>query len=195
MQVLILLPVLMLTACSSVGNSFAELTGLSFLHDRRDSATMALDERIEDSAIIELHSIEEVKDRSHYNITCYNGKVLITGETETKEIREKIISNIRIISGVKLVHNEMVIAPLSTMQSRSEDSLLTIKVKDALTDIRDMPGFDATRVKVITENKAVYLMGIVHEEEGMAAAKAVQNVDGVRKIVTIFEYIDYADKK
>ncbi len=185
----------MLTACSSVGSNLAELTGLSFLHDRRDSAAITADERIEDSAIIDLHRLDDVQEHAHFNVTSYNAKVLITGEAESEEIREKIISNIRIISGVKLVHNELAIAPLSTMQSRSEDSLLTIKVKEALAEIVDMSGFDATRVKVISENKVVYLMGIVHQEEGMVAAKAIQNVDGVRKIVAVFEYIDYPENK
>jgi len=185
----------MLTACSSTGSNLAELTGLSYLHDRRDSFAIATDERIEDSAIIELHQIEGVKEHAHFNITSYNAKVLVTGEAETEEIREKIISNIRVISGVKLVHNELVVAPVSSVQSRSEDSLLTIKVKDALAGVENMPGFDATRVKVVTENKVVYLMGIVHEEEGMVAAKTVQQIDGVKKIVAVFEYIDYANKQ
>ncbi|MCK5664922.1 MAG: BON domain-containing protein [Thiotrichaceae bacterium] len=119
----------------------------------------------------------------------------MTGEAETEEIREKIISNIRIISGVKLVHNDLLVAPESSLQSRSEDVLLTVKVKDALAEIDDdMPGFDATRVKVIRENKVVFLMGLVHEAEGIAAAKSVQNVAGVKKIVTVFEYIGYASK-
>ena len=192
-QSLILLFLLMLTACSSLGNNLAELTGLSYLHDRRDSAAIATDERIEDSAIIELHRLDDVKENSHFNITSYHGKVLITGEAETEEVREKIIANIRIISDVKLVHNELIVAPVSSLQSRSEDTLLTIKVKDALAEINDMPGFDATRVKVITENKVVFLMGLVHEAEGLAAAEAVQQVDGVKKIVAVFEYIDYAN--
>jgi len=183
-----------LTGCSSLANGLAELTGLSFLHDRRSSAVITLDENIEDSAIIELHALDDVKEHAHFNITSYNGKVLVTGEAESEAIREKIIANIRIISGVKLVHNEMVVAPISTMQERSEDALITIKVKDALTEVKGKPGFDATRVKVITENKVVYLMGIVHEEEGVAAAKVVQNVTGVSKIVAVFEYIDYTNK-
>ena len=188
---LLLISVLTLTACSSMGQGLAELTGLSFLHDRRDSAAITLDERIEDSAIIELHGLDEIKDKSHFNITSYNGKVLVSGEAETEDIREIIIANVRIISGVKLVHNEMVVGPVSSMQSRAEDSLLTIKVKDAIAEIKGKPGFDATRVKVVTENKVVFLMGLVHEEEALAAAKAVQNVAGVQKIVTVFEYIDY----
>ncbi len=187
----VFLLVTILTACSRIGYNLAEITGLSFLHDRRSSATIAVDERIEDTAIIELHALDAVKDHAHVNVTSYNGRVLITGEAETEAVREAIVANIRIISGVKLVHNEVVVSPLSSLSSRSEDSLLTIKVKDALTDITDKPGFDATRIKVVTENKVVYLMGLVHEEEGMAAAKVVQNVAGVRKIVTVFEYISY----
>ena len=183
-----------LTGCGSLANSLAEVTGLSFLHDRRSSTAIALDESIEDSAIIELHAFDDIKEHAHFNITSYNGKVLVTGEAESENIRDKIIANIRIIPGVKLVHNEMDIAPISTMQSRSEDALITITVKDALTKIKGKPGFDATRVKVITERKVVYLMGIVHEEEGDAAAKVVQNVPDVSKIVTVFEYIDYAKK-
>jgi osmotically-inducible protein OsmY len=184
-----------LTACSTIGHNLAEITGLSFLHDRRSSQTIATDERIEDSAIIELHALDDVKERAHFNVTSYNGRVLITGEAETEAIREIIVANIRIISGVKLVYNEMVVAPLTSMASRSEDLLLTIRVKDALAEIKDKPGFDATRIKVITENKVVFLMGIVHEEEGMAAARMVQKVTGVQKIVTVFEYISYEKNK
>jgi len=192
---LILFCFLMLSGCSSIGHNLAEITGLSFLHDRRDSAAIALDEGIEDRAIIELHALDDVKARSHFNITSYNGKVLVSGEAETEAIREKIIANVRIISGVKLVHNEMAVSPLSSMQSRSEDALLTIKVKDALAGIKGKPGFDATRVKVVSENKVVYLMGLVHEQEGLAAAKTVQQVEGVKKIVAVFEYIDYTEIK
>lgn len=185
----------MLSACSSMGQGLAEFTGLSFLHDRRNSAAITLDERIEDSAMIELHGLDAIKGKSHFNITSYNAKVLVTGEAETEDIREIIISNVRVISGVKLVHNELVVAPVSSLQSRSEDALLTIKVKDAISEIKDKPGFDATRVKVVTEDKVVYLMGLVHIAEGAAAAKATQNVKDVRKIITVFEYIDYDQKK
>ena len=194
-QSLILLFFLMLTACSSIGHNFADLAGLSYLYDRRDSAVIAMDERIENSAIIALHKLSDAKQKSHVNITSYNAKVLITGEVENEDVLEKIISNVRIISGVKLVHNELVIAPVSSMQSRSEDSLLTMRVKDALAEVDDMPGFDATYIKVISENQSIYLMGIVRQEEGIMAAETVQKVGGVKRVVTVFEYIGYAEIK
>ena len=102
-QSLLLLFFLMLTACSSLGNNLAELTGLSYLHDRRDSAAIATDERIEDSAIIELYRMDDVKEQSHFNITSYNAKVLITGEVETEEICEKIIFNVNNIANLSLL--------------------------------------------------------------------------------------------
>lgn len=194
-KVLVLIGIFLLTACSSLGHSLAELTGMSLLHDRRDSAIIAIDERVEDGAIIELYKLDNVKRNAHFNITSYNGKVLVTGEVLAQGIGETIIANIRIISGVKLVHNELTVAPLSTMASRSEDALLTIKVKDVLAKIENMPGFDATRVKVITEQKIVYLMGLVHKEEALVAAKAVQHVQGIKKIISVFEYIDYVENK
>jgi len=192
LSVVMVLAIIM-TGCSNFGYSLAEVTGLSFLHDRRDSAAMALDERIEDSAIFELHAIEAIKEHAHFNITSYNGKVLVTGEAETATIRDQIVANIRIIAGVKIVHNEITVGSLSSLVSRAEDALITTKVKEALAEMTGMPGFDVTRIKVITENKIVYLMGLVHQAEGNAAAKIVQNIPRVSKIVTLFEYIDYTE--
>ncbi len=186
---------LIITGCSNFGYSLAEVTGLSFLHDRRTSRAMALDERIEDSAILELHAIKAIKERAHFNITSYNGKVLVTGEAETEAIRDQIVANIRIIAGVKIVHNEMIVSSLSSLASRAKDALITTRVKEALAKITGLPGFDVTRIKVVTERKIVYLMGLVHQEEGDAAAKIVQNVSEVSKIVTLFEYIDYTKRK
>ncbi|NOQ64977.1 MAG: BON domain-containing protein [Methyloprofundus sp.] len=194
-KVLIVLSLLVLTACNSSGIYLAEMTGLSLLHDRRDSNAIALDERIEDTAIVKLRELDDVYDYAHFNVTSYNGKVLLTGEAATEAILKKIIYKIRIIPGVKIVHNEIMIGASSSIQLRTEDSLLTIKVKEAIAEIKDLPGFDATRVKVVTERQNVYLMGIVHEQEGLVVAQKVQKVIGVRKVVAVFEYINYANRK
>ena len=49
---------------------------------------------------------------------------------------------------------------------------------------------DTTRVKVVTENKAVYLMGLVKRREGELATEAARSVRGVQRVVKLFEYID-----
>lgn len=185
---ILLIPILN-SGCSTVATGGAEATGLSLLHDRRTSEALLIDERIEINAGLELNAHDEIRDRCHFNVTAYNGKLLLTGEAPTKELRDKIINIIRVLSGVKLVHNEMVIAEPTSFGSRSNDALITTKVKTALSEIRNLPGFDATRVKVVTENGAVYLMGLLHTKEGNVAAEIARRVNGVKKVVKVFEYI------
>lgn len=47
-----------------------------------------------------------------------------------------------------------------------------------------------SRIKVITENGIVYLLGLVTRQEGNRATSVVQGVGGVQRIVKLFEYID-----
>jgi osmotically-inducible protein OsmY len=42
---------------------------------------------------------------------------------------------------------------------------------------------------VVTENGVVYLMGLVTEREGPAYSTVASRVSGVRRVVTLFEYL------
>jgi osmotically-inducible protein OsmY len=46
------------------------------------------------------------------------------------------------------------------------------------------------RIKVVTENGVVYLMGLMTRNEADAAVERSREVFGVKKIVKVFEYID-----
>lgn len=48
----------------------------------------------------------------------------------------------------------------------------------------------ATKVKVVTENGVVYLMGIISRAEANRATAVAQEVNGVQKIVRLFEYVN-----
>ncbi|MCK5829393.1 MAG: BON domain-containing protein [Methylococcales bacterium] len=180
---------ILLSGCSTLATGGAEVTGLSLWHDRRTSKALAEDERIEVTSSIELNSHNDTRERCHYNITAYNGIALITGEAPTEKLQKKIISIVRVIPGVKLVQNELQIANPSSFSTRSHDSLITTKVKTALTKVKSIPGFDATRIKVITESGTVFLMGLVHDKEGHITAEIARREKGVKKVVKIFEYI------
>ena len=168
----------------------AEVSGLSSLHEHRSSRILRNDERIETNAGVELNSHAGIRNNTHFNVTAYNGKVLITGEAPTAELRDKIVDIVRRISGVKLVHNEMVIAEPSSIASRSHDTVITTKVKSSLSNIKNLPGFDATRVKVVTENGVVYLMGLLHRNEAHVVAEIARRESGVKQVVMVFEYLE-----
>jgi osmotically-inducible protein OsmY len=87
------------------------------------------------------------------------------------------------------VVNEVTIGPSASFARESEDALISSRVKIALADI-DIPGFDPTRIKVVTEEGTVFLMGLVYPREGDAAAQKARYVPGVAKVAKVFEYIE-----
>jgi osmotically-inducible protein OsmY len=84
------------------------------------------------------------------------------------------------------VVNEIVVGPATDLGSRSNDSFITSKVKSRFVETNK---FQINHVKVVTEHGVVYLMGIVRQEEGTAAAEIARTTSGVQRVVKVFEYI------
>jgi len=162
-------------------------TGVAVVHDRRSAATILSDQDIE-LGIRQRLKKDPAFEGSHINVTSYNNIVLLTGEVPSREVglaAERIAQE---TSKVRQVHNELVIGPPSSLAARSNDGLLTAGVKSMLLGV-DLPGFDPTRVKVVTERKAVYLMGLVTAAEADAASEQARRVTGVAKVIRLFEII------
>jgi osmotically-inducible protein OsmY len=70
--------------------------------------------------------------------------------------------------------------------SRSNDLVVTGKIKASLVDSRDL---FANAFKVVTERNTVYLMGRVTQREADSATQVIRNVSGVNKVVRLFEII------
>jgi len=187
---LLLLINFLMGACSSVATNGEEITEQSLLQDRRTRDAILIDKKIETEAYSELNSDNDLLSQSHFTISAYNGAVLLTGETPNEELEKKIISTVQAIPNVKLVHNNLIIADPSDSSSRANDLFITDSVKKALNQIRTIPDFDPSMVKVITENGTVYLMGLVHRDEGTVVINVTRLQPGIKQIITVFEYID-----
>jgi osmotically-inducible protein OsmY len=187
---LLLLNSLLISACSTVATNGEVLTEQSLLHERRTREAALLDKDIETEAYSELNSDDEVLNQSHFTITAYNGAVLVTGEAPNEALEKKIISTVQGISNVKLIHDNLTIGYPTDANSRANDALITDTVRIALKQIRTIPNFDPSMVKVITENGTVYLMGLVHRDEGTVVINVTKLQPGIKQIVTVFEYID-----
>lgn len=190
-RLLWLLPFSLATVgCNQLATGGAEISGLSLLHDRRNSDTILQDQRIEINAGVELSADDDIHNKAHFNVVAYNGKVLITGEAPEPAIRDKMVEIVRRVPGVKLVHNQVKLGEPSSVAARSRDVLTTVNIKAALADVKNLPGFDATRIKVVTENGVVYLMGLVHPNEGQVAGEIARRESGVKQVVKVFEYLN-----
>jgi osmotically-inducible protein OsmY len=185
----IILILTLLGGCTAVVVGGAA-TGVALVHDRRSAGTVIDDEAIELKALAKMLQNDSLRQQTHINITSYNYLVLITGEAPSLKLKNLTESTIRTIPKVREVYNEINIAAPSAFLARSSDALITSKVKTGLLKYSGMPDFDPTRVKIVTENGTVFLMGLLTHKESDTVAEYARTVGGVEKVVKIIEYID-----
>jgi osmotically-inducible protein OsmY len=158
--------------------------GAMVTFDRRTSGAQLEDETIELRAASRLR--DALGDRAHVNLTSYNRQVLLTGEVpneQAKQTAEQVVSK---VDNVKGIVNELAVMPNTTLAQRSNDTLITGKVKASLVDAKDLA---IGAFKVVTERGTVYLMGRVTQREAERATQMTRNISGVQKVVRIFETI------
>lgn len=176
-----------LSACAPLIVGGAMVGGSMMIIDRRTSGA-----QVEDQAI-EVKGGSVVRDLAtlgHVNVTSYNRMVLLTGEVPSEDDRLRVENAVRRVENVRSVTNELAVAGNSSLSSRSNDLVLTSKVKATFVDAKDL---QAPSVKVVTERGTVYLMGRVTEREAARAADLARSVSGVQKVVRVFEVISEAE--
>ena len=160
------------------------VVGTLVVIDRRTSGTQLEDEGIEFRASNRIKEV--IGDKGHVNVTSYNRQVLLTGEAPTAQDRAQIEAAVRKVENVRSVVNEVAVMPNSSLSARSNDTLITGKVKASLVDAKDLT---LNAFKVVTERNTVYLLGIVTLREANRATDIARGVGGVEKVVRVFEIV------
>ena len=172
-----------LSACVPLAVGGA-VVGTLVVIDRRTSGTQLEDEGIEFRAN---NRIKEVMgDKGHVNVTSYNRQVLLTGEVPTAKDRELVEKTVAGVDNVRSVVNELGVMPNSSLTQRSNDTLITGKVKASFVDAKDI---SLNAFKVVTERNTVFLMGRVTQREVTRVTEIARGVGGVEKVVRVFEII------
>ena len=164
-------------------------TGVAVVHDRRSAGTVIDDQGMNWKVSKAIFDDKELSSPSHINVTVYNSAILLSGETPSEDLKIRANAIAAQTSGNKKIYNELVITSPTSLTSRTNDTYITTKIKTALLDIGGIEGFDVTRVKVVTENSVVYLMGLLTSQEADAVTEKARNVSGVTKVIRLFEYL------
>lgn len=186
---LVILCASMLAGCVAMVAGGAAATGMA-AHDRRSVGTVVDDRVLRMRVRNALFGEEAFDTSSRIKITAYNGWVLLAGEARDRQrvdLATDIVSNVQ---GVRRVLNELEPIERIGAGQGTRDKWISSKVNTSLTRIRDLEGFDPTRVKVTTARNIVYLMGLVTPEEAEAAVEQARTVRGVEKVVTAFENLE-----
>jgi osmotically-inducible protein OsmY len=166
--------------------------GAAVLHERRSAGTVLDDEVIELKAKHLYYQTPEFEQASRISVTSYNYAALLTGQADDAEVRRRYAETVSAIPMVRKVYNEVEIGPRISLAQESQDALISSRAKIAIGGGRGIEGFDATRVKIVTEDGVVYLMGLVTHKEAETTADIVRRLPGVKRVVKLFEYIDAA---
>lgn len=145
------------------------------------------DENIETKAMVNVRGSNEAFDDAHLVIVSYNGYVLIAGQVQSQALKDQATRVVKEIRGVRRIYNELEIAAPSSGMTRTSDTWITSKVKSYLLASSDIQG---NRVKVVTENGVVYLMGLATREEAERIAAEAADTSGVQRVVKLFELLD-----
>ena len=128
-----------------------------------------------------------LENDSRIVVVSYNGVILLTGQTPRADLKTLAEETANRVQGVRRVHNELQVLPPSRGLARSNDAWITTKVKTQMVANNTVP---SSRIKVVTENGSVFLMGLVTRQEAQAAAQVAQGTAGVQRVVLLFEYLN-----
>ncbi len=152
--------------------------------DRRTAGAQLEDETIQLKAVTALG--QALGSSVNIYVTSYNRQVLLTGEVPdaaSKELSERLV---RQIENVRVVYNELGVVNATTLAQRGADVYVTARVRAAFLEAPDL---SSNAFRVVTTRGTVYLMGRVTPRESDRAAQVTQRVNGVRRVVKVFELI------
>lgn len=173
---------LLLSGCAGLFVAGAATTA-SIVIDPRSTQEIWNDNNIE-FEVAGIGNKAPFKTNARVSASSHTGTVVLMGQANTDQLRRELESRIREVKGVKEVHNQIrVKAPLS-LGEVSNDSWITTKVKSSLLAKAELNG---VKIKVITEDKEVFLLGYVSQEHADIAVDVARNISGVKQVVRAFQ--------
>lgn len=171
------------SACTSAGIGGSS-TDSSVKLDRRTAGAVIGDQEIEFRA---RNRLREAFPKIGISATSYNRQLLLTGQVPDEATRARATEVVTGIAEMRTLHNELTVSGTTSLFSTANDASITSQVKARLMRDERVPG---TKVKVVTEAGAVYLMGLMKRSEAEVAKQIASTTSGVTRVVALFEYLD-----
>ncbi|GGI92569.1 division/outer membrane stress-associated lipid-binding lipoprotein [Shewanella gelidii] len=179
------LMLLMLQGCASVVVVGA-VGGTIMANDERSITTQLNDTDMDFDISAALSKQASLKSQTHINAITMNTNVLLVGQAPNSMLRDQAVKAVTDLKIAKQIHNQIRIGNPTSFTTRSNDSWITTKVKSRMLKDKKL---DMTRVKVVTENGEVFLLGLVEKEQADLAVDIARNTSGVRRVIKVFEII------
>lgn len=182
----LLVIMLLLQGCIAAAVIGGAAVGGTGYYNRNRIKTYYDDDNINFTANQRIRKEPILKDDAHIVVAVYHNIVLLAGQVISPAQRIKAEQLVRSIPNVRTVYNEIVIAGPTTTLTRSSDAWITAKVKSEMLLTAKL---QSRNIKIVTENGVVYLLGVLSQQQSNMASNVARRVQGVQKVVTLFEII------
>lgn len=134
-----------------------------------------------------IYANKKLYANNHIVATVYHGSVLLVGQVLNDSYRRQAVDAVQKIDGVKKIYDQLTIQKPTSRVQRALDNGITSAINGKLSNV----GGD---IDVTTENGIVYLIGEVTRDQSEQASDIARRVGGVKKVVTIFTYVQPKSK-
>lgn len=131
----------------------------------------------------------------HYriNITVYEGRVLLTGVLESKQMQEDAVRLAWQVPGVKTVIDETLAVGKRTVAEYTSDKILTMKLNGKLFLDRKI---SSRNFEVVVVKGVVYLVGIAFDEKELQQILDLcRHASGVKKVVSYIRLMSLYERR
>lgn len=165
------------------------VSALNVMTDRRAKGISQEDDRIAKDIVETLKKDKEITEKVRVQVYSYNKIVLLAGEAPSQDLIDKTNSIASTISGIRKINSYFELMPAISKQDQEVDSHLRMLLNSALFMSH---GYNAMHPHLTVENGIVYILGLLTRDEGEKMIETIRQLQGVRRVVPLIEYVKEA---
>ncbi len=171
---------LLLSACSSV-----LFNGASVIYKQNHLYHTIRNINLDQQAEVALK-----RDKKLYpyniNVSVMDYHVLLLGQVPSQSLKAHATTIIKDLPHIQRVINRIEIKPQISKSTMVHDTWLTTKIKSKIIADKRV---DLEGIKIVTEDRTVYLFGVATEEQAKVTIAIARSTQGVKKVVNLLRYI------
>ena len=144
------------------------------------------DKNLRTRLLVNLDKLDVRFEEANIDIQVNAGIVLLVGQVPTQNMINEATKLLKSDPQVKAIHNHLTAEPNISAGLKANDKWLGVKARSRMftTDY-----FPSSNIEIIVQKGIVYLMGRVTKETAAKAVEIASEVNGVQKVVMVFQII------
>ena len=175
---------LSLSGCAAVVIGAVGASAVTVSEDSRTVGTQIDDTTLGSRVSNAISKDENLTDQTNISVHVFNGSVLLVGQSPDALLARKAENLVMSVGSVRRVFNQIRIGKPTAATTRAYDLWLASKVRASLLAEKEI---DFLKMNIAVEDSEVFLMGIVTSAEASKTIDVVRNLDGVVKVVNVFD--------